>query len=505
MDQGFPARLFRLGGSPDGIRASAAGYRRFGHAATAAAERIGGLDTDQFVGPEGERFRQQLNSDLPPQLDVSGEAFSQVAHALTAFAGQLTELQARMRPLADRAPEVWRRLHAVRAAPESPASPADPDGPASAAGHVNTASPAGPASAADQAVAAGLAPNPAVALDPGAQAELRAAQLEWDALVQRASQVRAEMTAAADRCSRAISAASALRFRQPPAAWELLGQRAGEFVRDNADALKSVSEGLKAASAAVTLVGLGLQAIPFVGNAVGSALLVAGGVMAAAAVGIDLAVYSATGEGGLVGIAVDAALTFVPLGRIGALGRRAFTTAKDWSVLARSTKATAEPAIHAGSAKSVVGRWFVRDQHPWMAGERAINAPRYAAGKPGYQLNCAHNVVTVDRRLNGMEVSAAPLHVPEWPNPAALGNPHAQFHEVSAYDDIVRDVRERGAGARGLVYINRPAHPELNIKESSHVFNVVHGPHGVEFLDGQTGKLANLEENVQRIGYMPYR
>ena len=470
VDQGFPAHLFRVGGSPAGIRASAAGYRTFGSTAGDAAARMGGFDMESFVGPEADRFLGTLNSDLPPHLDVTGRAFTQVARALGTFAEQLTELQAAMRPLADRAPEVWHRVRA-----------------------------AGGAAAAERAPAGQL---PAALPAPAAPAELDAARQEWEALVRKASEVRAEMSSAAGRCSRAIEAARAMRFQEPPGALAEFGQQAQLFVREHEGALKSTSEALKAASAAVTLLGLGLQAIPFIGNAVGGALLVAGGVMAGIAVGIDLAVHSATGEGSLTGIAVDGALTVVPVGRLGQLGKRAFSTAKDWSVLARSTDETAERAIHAGTAKAGLGRWFVRDQHPWMG---AINAPRFEKQLPGYHLNCSNNVVTVDRRLNGIEVSAAPLRAPHFPDPAALGNPHAAFHDVPDYDHIIRNMRSRGQGARGVVYIARPAVPELNIKESAHVFNVVHGPHGVEFLDGQTGKLAKLEKDVTHIGYMPYR
>jgi hypothetical protein len=475
VDQGFPAHLFRVGGSPAGIRAAAAGYREFGSTAADAGARMGGFDMASFVGPEADQFLGKLNSDLPPHLDVTARAFTQVARALGTFAQQLSELQAAMRPLAERAPAVWQRVRAAEGAAAE----------VRAADHVPVGLPA-------------AWPAPAAA-------ELGAARQEWEALARKASEVRAEMLTAADRCSKAIDDARAKRFKQPPGALAELGQEARAFVQEHEHDLKSVSEGLKTASAAVTLLGVALQAIPFVGNAVGGALLVAGGIAAGIAVGIDLAVHAATGEGSLTGIAVDAALTVVPVGRLGQLGKRAFSTAKDWSVLARSTEDTAERAIHADTAKAGLGRWFLRDQHPWMVGDRAINAPRFDRQVLGYHLNCANNVVTVDRRLNGVEVSTAPLHKAHFPDPAALGDPRAAFHEVPNYDHIIRNMRSRGQGARGVVYIARPAVPELNIKESAHVFNVVHGPHGVEFLDGQTGRLAKLEKNVTHIGYMPYR
>ena len=39
---------------------------------------------------------------------------------------------------------------------------------------------------------------------------------------------------------------------------------------------------------------------------------------------------------------------------------------------------------------------------------------------------------------------------------------------------------------------------------TAHVFNVVHDSNGVVFLDGQTGRLANLEPGA-KIKYMPYQ
>ena len=338
---------------------------------------------------------------------------------------------------------------------------------------------------------------------PGAQGALSAAQQEWDALVHKATNLRSEMAAASDRCSKAIEAARAMRFESPPGEFDVVGQ-AQDFVREHEDTLKSVSGALKIASA-VTAAGLALQAIPVVGNVVGGVLLVAGGVMGAAAVGIDLVVYAGTGDGNLTSIVVDAALTVIPVGRLAKLGKSAFSMAKEWGFLARGTSHVTEPAIHAASANPRMARWFLRDQHPWMNGENAINAPRFHAEVPGYTENCSNNVITVEHRLNGVEVSTAPLHSPQWPDPAALGDPSLRFKDVSSYDEIITDMHARGEGARGVVYINRPGNPTLFLQPSAHVFNVVHVPHGVEFLDGQSGTLADLEQNINRIGYMPYR
>ncbi|MFJ1868352.1 putative T7SS-secreted protein [Streptomyces sp. NPDC088097] len=73
-----------------------------------------------------------------------------------------------------------------------------------------------------------------------------------------------------------------------------------------------------------------------------------------------------------------------------------------WSHLARPTKGVTERrAIHADSVAVEDAEKFIDDQFPWL---RDVNN----TDMPGYQYNCTHNVPTVDKRLDGIEVSAAP-------------------------------------------------------------------------------------------------
>ena len=111
----FPAHLFRMDGDPSLIRGSADRWMAFGEAATNAATQIRSLDTSQFVGPEGDLYREGLNAEMPEHLDITGEAFSMVAEALSTFAGTLDSLQQQMRPLAERAPRLWEAVQAARA------------------------------------------------------------------------------------------------------------------------------------------------------------------------------------------------------------------------------------------------------------------------------------------------------------------------------------------------------------------------------------------------------
>ncbi|MEU3601274.1 putative T7SS-secreted protein [Streptomyces sp. NPDC006798] len=162
-----------------------------------------------------------------------------------------------------------------------------------------------------------------------------------------------------------------------------------------------------------------------------------------------------------------------------------------WEYLARRTETVSEPAIHADSVSPENARKFLEDRYPWL---KDVNN----TDQPGYTQNCTFNVVTVDRRLDGIDVSAAP-RAEAGPIPfKELGVTKDAFKDVQSYDDIIRDLNQRGDGSRSVVCIVRP-------DGSGHVFNAVKTPDGVAFLDGQTGTLATLERNTTRISHVPYR
>ncbi|MFJ1609808.1 putative T7SS-secreted protein [Streptomyces sp. NPDC088253] len=167
---------------------------------------------------------------------------------------------------------------------------------------------------------------------------------------------------------------------------------------------------------------------------------------------------------------------------------------KDWSSLARSTDHVSEKAIHADSVDPKLAQEFTDDQFPWL---KDVNH----TGHSGYTQNCSHNVDAVNRNLDGEQVSAAPKQSPDHVPPEVLGlkdRPKGHYDMVKSYDDIIRDLQARGEGSRSVMYISRP-------DGSAHVFNAVNTPHGVVFLDGQSGTLGVLEKNVSSIGHIPYR
>lgn len=167
---------------------------------------------------------------------------------------------------------------------------------------------------------------------------------------------------------------------------------------------------------------------------------------------------------------------------------------KDWSHLARSTDNVSEKAIHAGSVDAKAAQEFIDDQFPFL---KDVNK----TGEPGYTQNCSQNVIAVNKNLDGEAATAAPLQYPEHVDPEALGlanRAKGHYDKVNSYDDIIRDLQGRGEGSRSVVYISRP-------NGTAHVFNAVNTPHGVVFLDGQSGTLGLLEKDVSSIGHIPYR
>ncbi|MFE7898602.1 putative T7SS-secreted protein [Streptomyces sp. NPDC057424] len=158
---------------------------------------------------------------------------------------------------------------------------------------------------------------------------------------------------------------------------------------------------------------------------------------------------------------------------------------KGWSDLARSTDHVKEKAIHYDSVDPQKAQEFLDSEFPWL---KEIDN----TGTPGYRDNCSHNVVSVDRRLDGIEVSAAPKPQPDHIPPEQLGlKDRVKGHcdMVDSYDDIIRDLQARGEGPRSAMYVSRP-------DGSTHVFNAVNTKHGVVFLDGQSGALARrIPEN----------
>ncbi len=106
-----------------------------------------------------------------------------------------------------------------------------------------------------------------------------------------------------DACCHEIDRAKKMRFADPPGFWGKLAQSVGDWIKDHADVLKTISSVLKTISGIAGMLAL----IPCLAPIMGPIALITGGV----ALGIDVAVKLATGEGSWLQIGVDA-LSMIP-------------------------------------------------------------------------------------------------------------------------------------------------------------------------------------------------
>jgi RHS repeat-associated protein len=302
----FPAHLFVMAGDPSAVRASAGKWSGFGTAASDAAGEIGRVDTFEFVGTEGDLFRDGLKGDLPAHLLTTGDAFGRVSSALRTFAGTLESLQDQMRPVSGRAPGLWQALQAAQ-------------------GRVSKAKTADDQHAKDVAAQAN---DPAASSQPdtyqsdatASASALGTAQRQWQDCVDAANGLRGQLATAVSTAVREIHTAKDMRFKENPK-WYDIGGQFTDFVRDNKDLLKKLSGALKIVSLVAGLLSFIPILAPICGPiAIGSALL---------ASAIDLSIYAATGEGSLKMILIDVGLNLLPgVGKLARLGMGALKGTK---------------------------------------------------------------------------------------------------------------------------------------------------------------------------------
>jgi RHS repeat-associated protein len=303
----FPAHLFRMEGDPGAIRSSAGKWSSFGSAASDASAQITSIDTGEFVGPEGDLFRQGLNADMPRHLQITGDAFNKVATALSTFASALESLQDQMRPVAQRAPGLWAAVQAAQGRMDR-ADAADQahDKQVMAAPASPTGQPASPDTYYSDSSAASVA--------------LGEAQRQWQDCVDAANGLRGQLATTVQAAVRAIVEAKGTRFKENPKWWDIGGQFTN-FVRDNKDALQTLSGALKV----VSLVAGLLSFIPVLAPVMGP-IAIGAGLLAGA---IDLSIYAATGQGNLTEILVDVGLNLLPgVGKLARLGAGALKGSK---------------------------------------------------------------------------------------------------------------------------------------------------------------------------------
>src|SRR6266496_2652069 len=277
----FPALGFDPApGDPAALDTAARATGQFAQRLAGDVATLRRMQASSWVGEAGDRFRDNIK-DLPQDLDRARAAHETASTALGGFAGTLGQAQSRARTLEQEAAEAQRQQQVTAANAESLRQQANAaEGPAR-----------------DQ-----LAADYYATARQAAQYGDRLSQIRA-----QARQLQADLAGQADQAAGRLRGAAQAPYHEPHW-WQKAWSSFLDWVRDNADALRKVSGVLKAVSAVCAL----LSFVPVVGVFFGAAALIAGGV----SVLIDASLKVATGEGSWGWIAADAALTFIPGGRL---------------------------------------------------------------------------------------------------------------------------------------------------------------------------------------------
>ncbi|WP_258034629.1 toxin glutamine deamidase domain-containing protein [Pectobacterium odoriferum] len=126
-----------------------------------------------------------------------------------------------------------------------------------------------------------------------------------------------------------------------------------------------------------------------------------------------------------------------------------------------------------------------------VAGESAGTIRNVNPGYPvsGRTHNCVNCSIATDATLAGNPASALPIYSTKGvPLPVLEKHYGTKFKYVSSTENIIQQMTNAGSGSRGIVY------GSYGVGQPGHVFNVVNQNGVVRFLDGQSGKAADLSQ-----------
>ncbi|MDY4385858.1 hemagglutinin repeat-containing protein, partial [Pectobacterium aroidearum] len=126
-----------------------------------------------------------------------------------------------------------------------------------------------------------------------------------------------------------------------------------------------------------------------------------------------------------------------------------------------------------------------------VAGESAGTIRNVNPGYPvsGRTHNCVNCSIATDATLAGNPASALPIYSTKGvPLPVLEKHYGTKFKYVSSTENIIQQMTNAGSGSRGIVY------GSYGVGQPGHVFNVVNQNGVVRFLDGQSGKSADLSQ-----------
>ncbi|MDO4632069.1 MAG: DUF6531 domain-containing protein [Corynebacterium sp.] len=92
----YQAEEFRIGGNAAVVYECAGRWRAFGDNAVASAGTLRAVNNGEFLGSEGNQYKNLVNSEFPSHLTTTGQAHNGVSTAVTNYAEALTTATAHM-------------------------------------------------------------------------------------------------------------------------------------------------------------------------------------------------------------------------------------------------------------------------------------------------------------------------------------------------------------------------------------------------------------------------
>lgn len=243
----FEQTTFHVGGSPETVAAIGTKWVNFGQQATAAAAALRAINDGGYIGTEGEKYKELVNSQLPGHLDVTGKAHEAVGNAINKYFHALTDCLSKMGLLVTKSRGDHGMVQAAvtryNAAELAAAAAKTKAGVAKGAALLGSVTPAGPALAATAATAETAAAT-AEAERLAAWSHYEAVKATWDGDVSQAGVLKNQLGTDVTTQVGVIDTQARKRFQENPTGLSAVWAEIKNFVSKNADLLSFIADAL---------------------------------------------------------------------------------------------------------------------------------------------------------------------------------------------------------------------------------------------------------------------
>ena len=244
----FEQTTFHVGGSPETVAAIGTKWVNFGQQATAAAAALRAINDGGYIGTEGEKYKELVNSQLPGHLDVTGKAHEAVGNAINKYFHALTDCLSKMGLLVTKSRGDHGMVQAAvtryNTAELAAAAAKTKAGVAKGAALLGSVTPAGPALAATAATAETAAAT-AEAERAAAWSHYEAVKATWDGDVSQAGVLKNQLGTDVTTQVGVIDTQARKRFQENPTGLAAVWAEIKNFVSKHADVLSFIADALQ--------------------------------------------------------------------------------------------------------------------------------------------------------------------------------------------------------------------------------------------------------------------